>query len=77
MFQLVGRAGTEVEVCLEGTALSVRRLAELAEGDLLLLDLPAGRALTGLVNGDRRLHGHIAAAGHHCLFVVDDVVQEG
>jgi flagellar motor switch protein FliM len=77
MLQLVGPATADVEICLDGAALSVRRLADLAEGDLLLLDLPVERALAGLVNGDRRLEGHIARSGRHCLFVIDGVAEEG
>ncbi len=76
MLHLVEPSDIEFEVCLEGARLSVRDLSQLKEGDMLLLDLPAGCAARGLVNGNERFAGRLARSGRRSVFVVDDVAEE-
>ena len=71
MLRILGPTDTEVEIAHDGATIRMQDLLALGGGDLLLLDLPAERPASCLVNGKERFHGHMAQFNAKCVFVVD------
>jgi flagellar motor switch protein FliM len=77
MLQLVGPSHANVEVYLEAPPTALHELLQLDAGDLLMLDVPVSRPLECMVNGEKKLQGHMAQTGRRCVFVVDECVEGG
>lgn len=75
MFGLLEPAELEVQITLDGSTIRMQDLIDAKEGDLLVLDLPAERPMSCLLNGREQFQGHMAQSGAKCVFVVDDFVE--
>jgi flagellar motor switch protein FliM len=76
MLRLLEPTETAVEIAHDGATIRMQDLLALHEDDLLLLDLPADRPTSCLVNGKERFQGRVAQFGSQCVFVVDGVSSD-
>jgi len=70
MADLLGRAGLNLEVRLDGPTVPMRSLLDLEVGDVLALDYPLDRMATAFLNGQPKLSGNIALARDKLGFIV-------
>jgi flagellar motor switch protein FliM len=71
LLALIQAAQLNLDVRLRGPRLLVRDLLDLAEGDVLSFDFPAGRPLEGLLNGKLRFRGRIVETGRKRGFLIE------
>jgi hypothetical protein len=76
MLRLLEPTDTEVEIAQDGATIRMEDLLAASADDVLLLDLPAERPLTCLINGKDRFHGHLAQFSSKCVFVVEEASSE-
>jgi flagellar motor switch protein FliM len=63
MAELLMTARMDMEARLDGSTISTRGLLDLEPGDVLALDYPLDRAVTGYLNGAPKFHGNVSPAG--------------
>jgi len=72
ILDLIRPSLVQIDVSLEGPALTMQDLMKLEEGDVLSFDYPVDKPLDMLVNGKLKYHGHIATVGQKLGFAIEN-----
>jgi flagellar motor switch protein FliM len=76
MLKLIRPASIHLDARLQGPAVSVSMLLDLAAGDVLAFDYPVGKLLDVMVNGKLKYRGEVVATGRKRAFEVQQLVIE-
>jgi flagellar motor switch protein FliM len=71
MADLLMDADLDLEARLEGTSISTHGLLDLEPGDVLALDFPVDRAVTGFLNGEPKFQGFISPTRNKLAYRID------
>jgi flagellar motor switch protein FliM len=70
ILRLIGRAGVDVNVCLNGPSMLFQDLLNIEAGDIIALDYPLGKELDLELNGVSKFRGHVIARGGKRAFQI-------
>jgi flagellar motor switch protein FliM len=76
VLNLLRTAELPSEVLLAGPELLLRDIMNLEEGDVLSFQVPAGRPLDLMINGQKKYKGDIVCAGHRAAFRVGERLRD-
>jgi flagellar motor switch protein FliM len=76
MAKLLRRAVVNLEVCLEGVALTPNELLKLDVGDVIVCAHPLQRPVVGVLNGVPKFRGEIVLSAQKRCFCMGDAIRD-
>jgi flagellar motor switch protein FliM len=73
IFALIQESRVNIDVLLNGAAITTRELLRLKAGDVLIFDMPAQNPAHVMLNGRRQFDAHVVSTGRRRGVILDNV----